>query len=168
VQPHPEALEQARDLCGWRLYVTNATPEQFCLADAVIYYREQWQLERGFHRFKRGHLPALPMFLQDQQRIVGLMFLLSVALRLLTVMEFVVQQQLQTLQQSLDAIYAGNPKRKTERPSAEQLLFSFREITLYFLKDGTTEISPLTLLQQRILALMRVPLSIYQLPDPVQ
>jgi transposase len=67
------------------------------LADAVIYYREQWQLERGFHRFKRGQLPALPMFLQDQQRIVGLMFLLTVALRLFTLMEFVVHQQLQTL-----------------------------------------------------------------------
>jgi transposase len=168
VQRQPETIEQARALCGWRLYVTNATPDQFSLADAVIYYREQWQLERGFHRFKRGQLPALPMFLQDQQRIVGLMFLLTVALRLLTLMEFVVQQQLQTLQLSLEGIYAGNPKRKTERPSAEQLLSAFREITLYFLKDGTVEISPLTLLQQRILALMRVPLSIYQLVSPSQ
>ena len=168
VQRQSEAIEQAYALCGWRLYVTNATPQQFSLADALIYYREQWQLERGFHRFKRGQLPALPMFLQDQQRIVGLMFLLTVALRLFTLMEFVVHQQLQTLHQSLDGLYAGNPKRKTERPSTEQILSAFREITLYFFKDGTVEISPLTSLQQRILALMRVPLSIYQLPDPVQ
>jgi hypothetical protein len=27
----------------------------------VAYYREQWQLERGFHRFKQGRLPALPI-----------------------------------------------------------------------------------------------------------
>lgn len=166
VQRQPQAIEQARTLCGWRLYVTNATPHQFSLVDAVIYYREQWQVERGFHRFKRGQLPALPMFLQDEQRIIGLMFLLTVALRLLTVMEFVVQQHLQTLNQSLDGLYAGNPKRKTARPSAEQLLSAFREITLYFLKDGTVELSPLTPLQQRILALMRVPLSIYQLVSP--
>ncbi|HEY9640014.1 MAG TPA: transposase [Coleofasciculaceae cyanobacterium] len=98
VQPQPESIEQARALWSWRLYVTNATPEQFSLSDAVIYYQEQWQMERGFHRFKRGQLPSLPMFLQDPRRIVGLMFLLTVALRLFTLMEFVVHQQLQTLQ----------------------------------------------------------------------
>lgn len=93
-------------------------------------------LTRSFHRFKRGQLPALPMFLQDQQRIVGLMFLLNVALPLLTLMEFVVHQQLQTLQMALEGIYAGNPKQNTERP---QLLSAFCEITLYFLKDETVE-----------------------------
>lgn len=130
--------------------------------------KEQWQLEQGFHRFKRGQLPALPMFLQNPERIVGLMFLLSVALRLFILMEFVVHQQLQTLHPFLDGLYAGNPKRKTERPSAEQLLSAFGEIPLDFLKDGTIEISPLTPLQQRILALMRVPLSLYQLARPSQ
>ncbi len=39
--------------------------------------REQWQPERGFHRFKRGHLPALAIYFQDEERIRGLMFLLT-------------------------------------------------------------------------------------------
>jgi transposase len=157
------AIEQARTLCGWRLYVTNAPWERLTLTDAVHYYRQQWQIERGFHRFKRGNLPALPVYLQDQTRIIGLMFLLTVALRVFTLMEFVVHQQLLALQLPLDGLYAGNPKRTTVRPSAEQLLAAFGGITLYFLRDGTLEITPLNSLQQRILALMRVPLSIYQL-----
>jgi transposase len=161
-QRQSAAIEHARTLCGWRLYVTNAPWERLTLTDAVYYYRQQWQLERGFHRFKRGNLPALPVYLQDQTRIIGLMFLLTVALRVFTLMEFVVHQQLLSLQRSLDGLYAGNPKRMTARPSAEQLLAAFGGITLYFLRDGTLEITPLNSLQQRILALMRVPLSIYQ------
>ena len=161
VQQKPLAIAQARSLCGWRLYVTNASFERLSLAEAVGYYRQQWQLERGFHRFKRGNLPAVPIYLQDSTRIVGLMFLLTIALRVFTLMEFVVHQQVQTLQQPLSGLYAGNPKRVTARPSAEQLLTAFSGITLYFLSDGTLEITPLTPLQQKILALMRVPLSIY-------
>ncbi|KAM3094413.1 hypothetical protein ACKFKF_27410 [Phormidesmis sp. 146-12] len=40
---------------------------------------------------------------------------------------------------------------------------AFEGITLYFLKDGSVEITPLNQLQQTILTLMRVPLDIYQL-----
>jgi transposase len=166
VQQQPAAIEQARRLCGWRVYVSNAPVERLSLAEAVGYYRQQWQLEHGFHRFKRGNLPAVPIYLQDSTRIVGLMFLLTIALRVFTLMEFVVQQQVQSLQQPLAGLYAGNPKRVTARPSAEHLLKAFNGITLYFLRDGTVEITPLNALQQKILALMQVPLSIYHL-DPL-
>ncbi|MEC4812129.1 MAG: hypothetical protein SAK29_02435, partial [Scytonema sp. PMC 1069.18] len=43
-------------------------------------YRDEWLLERGFHRFKRGSLPALPIYFQNQNRIIGLMFLLNIAM----------------------------------------------------------------------------------------
>ena len=162
-QPLPTAITEAKTLCGWRIYVTNAPRERLSLAQAVAFYRQQWQLERGFHRFKRGQLPALPIYLQDSLRIIGLMFLLTIALRLFTLIDFIVHQELQSRQQSLPGLYAGNPKRATTRPSAEQLLAAFDGITLYFLKDGTVEITPLNHLQQTILALMRVPLDIYQL-----
>ena len=162
-QPLPMVIAEAKTLCGWRIYVTNASSERLSLAQAVAYYREQWQLERGFHRFKRGQLPALPVYLQDSLRIIGLMFLLTIALRVFTLIDFVVHQELHTPPQALPGLYAGNPKRTTTRPSAEQLLAAFNGITLYFLKDGTVEITPLNHLQKTILALMRIPLEIYQL-----
>lgn len=160
----PDAIAQAEQLAGWRIYVTNVPLQQLSLSQAMAYYRDQWQLEHGFHRFKQGQLPALPIFLANEHRIIGLMFLLSIALRCFTLIEFQVRRSLQTLHTSLTGLYAGNPRRKTERPSTEQLLKAFLGITLYHHRDGTTEISPLNPLQRRILALMGFPESIYELP----
>lgn len=162
-QRQSAAIEQAEQLAGWRLYVTNAPISQLSLPQAVIYYRDQWLLERGFHRFKRGHLPALPIYFQNQDRIAGLMFLLTLALRVFTVVEFVVRLSLQQAQQSLAGLYDGNPKRSTARPSTEQLLKAFCHLTLYSLPDFTIFITPLSDLQQQILSLMKLPASLYQL-----
>lgn len=154
-------------LAGGRLYVTNASSERLSLENAVYSYREQWQPERGFHHFKRGRLPALPIYFQDEQKIRGLMFLLTIALQVFTLMEFVVRRQLVEQKQLLAGLYDGNPKRTTERPTAERLLAAFSGITLYFYRDGSTEITDLNPLQKRILALMKVPESIYILPSLV-
>ena len=159
-----EALAQAEQLTGWRIYITNVRIEQLSLAQAVVYYRDQWQLEHGFHRFKRGQLPALPIYLANEDRIIGLMFLLTIALRCFTLIEFQVRRQLQTQQAEISGLYAGNPKRQTQRPTAEQLLAAFSGITFYHHRDGTSEITPLNDLQRRILALMKLPETIYTLP----
>ena len=157
------AIEQAQHLLGWRLYVTNASIIKLSLSQAVIYYRDEWLLERGFHRFKRGNLPALPIYFQNQDRIVGLMFLLTIALRVFTLIEFVVREALQKAQRVLAGLYDGNPKRATARPSTEQLLKTFSNLTLYFLPDSTIFITPLSDLQRQILSLMKLPESLYQL-----
>ncbi len=159
-----QAIAEAEALAGWRLYAVNATVALLSLSQAVAYYRDQWRLERGFHRFKRGRLPAVPLYLQTETRIIGLMFLLTIALRLFTLMEFVVRRQLQLQTETLAGLYEGNPRRVTARPSAEQLLRTFRHITLYRYRDGTAEITPLNNLQQQILALMNVSERIYLLP----
>ena len=159
-----DAISQAEQLTGWRIYVTNVVIEQLSLSQAVVYYRDQWQLEHGFHRFKRGQLPALPIYLTNEDRIIGLMFLLTIALRCFTLIEFQVRRKLQTQQDEIAGLYAGNPKRKTPRPTAEQLLAAFCGITLYHHRDGTSEITPLNELQLRILALMNLPEAIYALP----
>lgn len=158
-----DAIEQAKQLAGWRLYVTNALITQVSLTQAVSYYREEWLVERGFHRFKRGRLPALPIYFQNEHRIAGLMFLLTIALRAFTLMEFVVRQALQKTEQSLAGLYAGNPKRATQRPSTEQLLKAFDNLTLYFLPDLSRFMTPLSDLQKRILQLMKLPESLYHL-----
>ena len=154
----------AHTLAGWRLYVTNAPTTRLTIEQAVLYYREQWQPEMGFHRFKRGELPALPIYFQDETRIRGLMFLLTIALRVFTLIEFVVRRQLEQQQVSLAGLYDGNPTRHTRRPTAEKLLAAFVGITLYCHRDGSYEISPLSSLQQQILSLMRIESSLYTFP----
>ncbi len=148
----------------------------FLLSKLLTRTREQWQPERGFHRFKRGLLPALPIYFQDEERIRGLMFLLTIALRalaepialtLFTLMEFVVRRQLAVTKQSLPGLYSGNPQRTTFRPTAEQLLAAFGDLNLYLYPDGSTEISSLNSLQRQILLLMKIPESIYLVPQLV-
>jgi transposase len=154
-------IEETEMLAGWRLYVTNAPPERLTLTEAVESYKEQWQPEHGFHRFKKGRLSALPIYFRDEDKIRGLMFLLTIALRVFTLMEFVVRRELHQSQSSLAGLYDGNPKRSTNRPTAEKLLRALCNITLYKHRDGSQEISGLNMLQKQILSLMKVPENIY-------
>ena len=156
-----QEIESFRRLAGWRLYVTNARSQKLSLTEAVEAYKEQWQPEKGFHRFKKGRLSALPIYFRDEEKIRGLMFLLTIALRVFTLMEFVVRRQLHQSQSSLAGLYEGNPKRATDHPTAEKMLKAFSNITLYIYRDGSEEISSLNLVQEQILRLMNVPKSIY-------
>lgn len=74
-----------------------------------------------------------------------------------TLIEFVVRHHLVDQQTSLAGLYDGNPKRTTNRPTAERLLRAFCGLSLYFHRDGSTEISPLNCLQQQVLKLMGNP-----------
>lgn len=115
------------------------------------------------------------MLLRSDQRIRGLLGLLVIALRALTLLEFVVRRQLGQQPEPLQGLYAGNPQRSTTRPTAERLLKALDDITLYQLTDGRSTgyiTTPLSALQRRILALVGIPESIYtslaqaSLPDP--
>ena len=141
-QQSPEAIAQAQLLMGWRIYLTNTSTEQLSLNQALDCYRGQWSLERGFHRHKRGQLPALPIYFRNETRIAGLMFMLSIALRLFCLLEYVVRRALKATDAKLAGLYDGNPKRATKRPTTEALLKVFDGITLYLLPDGSTQISP--------------------------
>ncbi|NEQ95930.1 MAG: hypothetical protein F6K30_04225 [Cyanothece sp. SIO2G6] len=68
---------------------------------------------------------AKPVFLQHEHRIVGLMFLMTMALRVLTLVEFRMRRELHQQQVSLAGVYAGNPNRSTPRPSSKLLLQAF-------------------------------------------
>lgn len=162
-----EAIAQAMQQAGWRIHVTNATPEQMSLAQSVRYYRDEWLVEHGFHRFKNGSLPALPLALRLPERIRGLMLLLLVALQALTLLEFVARRSLAEHKETIAGLVPGNPKMKTDRPSAERLLAAFDNLHLLITETETTVsatlVEALTPLQQRILALLHLPTSIYDL-----
>jgi transposase len=161
---HMEAVKQAEKLAGWRLYVTNVAPQVMSLPQAIDYYRDEWQPERSFHRWKRGGLPALPIYLKYESRIRGLMALLSIGLRVLTLVEFVVRRALDQHQTKLAGLYEGNPKRATDRPTTERLFRAFKGIVLYRFQTGehvSYQLTPLSDLQKQILNLMLLPADLY-------
>ena len=164
VERQAEAIETFNRLAGWRLYVTNAPAWRLDLSGAVACYREQWQPERGFRRLKGVPLAIRPLLLRTDRRIGGLLCILVIALRALSLLEFVARRSLEQQPELLQGLYAGNPKRATSRPTAERLLKAFDGITLYRLSDGNStwyEVTPLSALQRRILGLVGVPESVY-------
>ena len=104
------------------------------------------------------------MLLRSDQRICGLLRILVIALRALTLLEFVARRQLAQQTTPLQGLYAGNPQRATQQPTAERLLRAFDDITWYQASDGQTawqQVTPLSDLQRRILDLLGISEAVY-------
>jgi transposase len=149
---------------GWRVYATNHTAEEMSLAQGVAAYRSEYLIEQSFGRLKGRALSLTPLFLQYDHRVVGLLYLLSIALRVLVLMQFVVRCTLRQGGTTLTGIYPGQPGRQTAKPTTAMMLSAFRGVTLSRIKiNGKLHeyLTPLKDVQQRILALRQLPLEIY-------
>lgn len=105
-----------------------------------------------------------PLHLTSEQRVIGLLRLLSVGLRVLCLLEYQVRSQLANPQQALAGLYAGNPRRATRRPTSEALLKAFKGLHLTALiqqAHTTYHVTPLSALQERIMALLGFPSALY-------
>jgi len=104
------------------------------------------------------------MYIQRDDRATGLTQLLGVGLRVLTLLEFVVQRNLASAGVKLAGLYAGNPRRATAQPTAECPLKAFRGITLTVIQGNSQtrrHLTPLSKVQQRILVLLGFSPDIY-------
>lgn len=159
-----DEIEQQMEMLGWRVYATNHPAKELSLSEAVVAYRQEYLIEHCFGRLKGQPLSLKPMFLQREEHIKGLIRLLSIGLRLLTLVEFQVQRALKTDKSELAGIYAGNPKRATSQPTTERLLACFKEITMILITVGEkiyADITTLNPLQQKILQLLDFSMRIY-------
>ena len=157
IRVNAAAFEAAVRRLGWRVYGTNQPRESLSLEQAVLAYRNEYQVERSLGRLKGRPLSLTPMYVQRDDHATGLIRLLSIALRVLTLLEFVGRRQLAAAGTKLGGLYAGNPRRETARPTAEHLLEAFEDITLTIVKGPqriVRHMTALSPLQQRILALL--------------
>jgi len=164
VNRQADAVAALQKTLGWRVYVTDAPPECLTLAQAVLTYRDEWLIERGFHRLKGVPLSLDPVFVKRDDQVTGLTNLLSIAVRLLTLIEFVVRRNLKRNQEKLTGLLPQNPKRGIDNPTTERLLKTFDNITLTIvhLPDQVIRhVTPLTPVQSRILELLGLSPAIY-------
>jgi transposase len=164
VQDNEVALVATIKRFGWRVYATNAPIENLSLDDAVLAYRDEYIIERCFGRLKGKPLSLTPMYLLRTDHATGLIRLLTIGLRVLTLLEFVVRSKLFEANADIAGLYAGNPKRSTTRPTTEALLGAFSYIDLIGIEgiDGISyHLTPLTALQQHILELLGFSSEIY-------
>ena len=157
------AMAQVVRRLGWRVYATNHDQE-LSLQQVVAAYWSEYLVEQGIRRLKGHALSLTPLYLKCEQRIVGLIFLLSIALRVLVLMQFVAREHLKREGTTLKGIYPGQPGRQTMRPTTEMMLPVFRGITLSRITvNGETyeHLTPLTPVQERIVELIGIPLETF-------
>jgi transposase len=167
VQRNHSAIQKRKHRLGWRIHATNMPEEQMSLTQSVIHYRGGWSLEHDFDLVKNRPLGISPLYVRRDDQIIGLTHLLTLALRLLTLIQTQVRRDLAQTGEELSGLYEGQPNRKTSRPTGVRLLKAFArgEITLTRIEVGgrhSWHITPLSSLQKQILAYLRLSPSLYK------
>jgi transposase len=160
-----EAIAAASARLGWRVYVTNQGSEQLRLGQAVLAYRDEYLVERSLGRLKGQPLSLSPFYLTRDDHASGLIRLLTIGVRVLTLVEFVVRRRLEQEGAAVAGLYAGNPTRTTTRPTAERLLEAFGNLTLTIVQlpgQLIRHLTPLSALQQQLLALLDLDEDVYR------
>ena len=158
------AIVTHQQTLGWRAYVSDAPAGQLNLKQALLTYRDEWIIEHGFHRLKGAPLSLDPLFVKKDDQVVGLTNLLSLAVRMLTLIEFIVRRNLKQHKEKLAGLIENNPNKGIDNPTTERLLKAFDEITLttvHLPNRIITHITPLTTLQTRILELLGLSAAVY-------
>jgi transposase len=164
VRRNEESIAKQVATFGWRAYGTNAPRERLSFEKAVLCYRSEFLIERVFGRFKGDRLAIAPMFVKRDDQVEGLTRLLSLAVRVLTLMEFVVRRALGQQQRKLAGLYLDSPAKTTAKPTAERLLRVFSPIKLVSITSPESIVSRVTgfsSLHQEIIDLLGLPQDLY-------
>jgi transposase len=128
------AITAAKRRMGWKAYVTNAPKTRLVLEEAVWCYRNQYRIENIYKRIK-SHLNIEPLFVPRDDQIQGLTFLLTLGVRVLTLLELVVRRSLQAAKTKLSGFIPGNPNKETDKLTAPKILKAFSGLTVTTIKD---------------------------------
>ena len=150
---------------GWQVYVTNVPKTHYGAPALVASYHQQALEERGFSRLKTRNLHIRPVYVRDEIRLAGLLWLLCLALRVLTLTEHRVRTALAEHGEELAGLNPASRTQNTSRPTTERLLAVFTSITLTTI--GTAggyyyHVTPLNATQRHILALLELPDNLYE------
>jgi transposase len=159
-----QALQQAQELSGWRVYVTNKPENELSMQDVVLTYRDQYIIEHQFHRLKGKALSLAPMFIQRDDRIDGLVKFLTIVMRPLVIIEKKVRDSLKSRGQGLSGLFEYNPTKIVNNPKTERIIEFFKEIYLLVSFYGEQVFYTITGINQKhreILNLMNVDISVY-------
>jgi transposase len=105
-----------------------------------------------------------PLYIHREDHACGMIRLLSIAFRVLTLLDYVVRKELQSSGEILMGLYEGNPRRQTSVPTTERLLKAFDNIHLNIVEaeEKIRHVTPLSALQKHILTLLSLSLELYE------
>jgi transposase len=150
---------------GWQVYVTNITTVHYSAPALVAAYHQQVVQERGFSRLKTRQLHIRPVYLRDESRMAGLLWLLCLALRVLTLTEYRLRTALTERGEELAGLNPASRTQSTARPTTERVLDAFTSLTLTTIEVAGGfyhHVTPLNATQRHILTLLKLPDDLYK------
>ena len=170
IEKDQEAITEQSARFGWKAFVTEVTADKMSLHDAILSYRDEYRVEQIFGRLK-SRLNIAPLFVRKDDQIEGLTYLLTLCVRVLTLIEFVVRRSLKEEKTGLAGMHPENRKKINDKPSAERILKAFSKINLTIILDQAGNVvvrslKPLSLLQIEIIQRLNLdPLVYYGLEN---
>jgi transposase len=164
VERNEQAIADCKARAGWRAYVTSASPQELSFSDAVLQYRDEYIVERGFGRFKGKTLQIAPMYVKRDDQVIGLARFLQLAVGVLALLESVVRRALKESGTKVAGLFQDSVRKETDTPTSERILRAFRRITLTKVHLPDTicfHVTPLNRVQQRLLELLGFPADLY-------
>jgi len=150
---------------GWQIYATNAPSNLLTFEQCVWKYRYQSNIESRFDDIRNKMAALLPVFLQKDERIEGLVNVLLLALKVCSILEYKAAKSLQDQEELLFNVYEGNPNRGTDRPSAKRLLKAFDGVAISLIFENNnfqfalmTKLKPV---QKKVLEILDLKEDIY-------
>lgn len=128
-------------------------------------YHQQVVQERGFSRLKTRHLHIRPVYLRDEERIAGLLWLWCLALRVLTLTEYRLRTALAERGEEVRGLNPASRRQSTARPTTERVLAALSSITLTSIEvEGGRyhHVTPLNATQRHVLVLLKLPDDLYE------
>lgn len=129
-----QAIEEKKQLLGWRVYVTNQPKEELPLAKAINLYREEYRVERRIRNLKEEVTALLPLFLKKDNRITALINVLILVLKVISLIEFDIAKALKANNKELAGLYAGNSHISTATPTIGKIVEVFNELSVSHVK----------------------------------
>jgi len=162
-----EMLASISKKIGWRIYVTNAEKSILTLPSAYLFFRRtMYVIEIGFHNLK-DYLNISPLYVRDQNQILGMTRLLMLALKILTLMTAELRSNMKKEKVQLVGLYPGQPSRKHSTPTAQSVLkyFVSQKLAIIGYKVGDMwnwEMTQITATCRSILKLLKLPENIFE------
>ena len=159
------AVAEQSDRFGWKAFVTEVVADKLSLHNAVLSYRNEYRVERIFSRLK-SRFNIAPLFVRKDDQIRGITYLLTLCVRVMTLIEFVVHRSLKEEKSALSGMHPENRKKTTDKPSAERILKAFSKINLTIICDKAGSVvarslKPLSNLQIGIIQKLKIDPYIY-------
>ncbi|ETR64858.1 MAG: hypothetical protein OMM_06177 [Candidatus Magnetoglobus multicellularis str. Araruama] len=149
-------------LDGIFIMVSNQSKERWSSEKLLSLYKRQYKVEKNFSVLK-GPLSVTPMLLEKSNRICSMLFIMTLALQLYTLIQREASNELLKRREYLEGVMPNNIK--TCRPKTDKILSLFENIMLIEIKKSEDKeirgITSLNNIQLKILDILNVPKEVY-------